>query len=218
MCLLAWVLLVIVIPSGATLVARLTSAVPEYQAVQQQSWEAWEAAVKGYNRRFPHPDNWIMSGQWSPGEPLMRAFEADQARARVLDQYEDQKITQVRFGERLACLSPAGFFRSAALSVTGSGVSHYRSFVDQSRRYRETLARFVDGVYPLGKTKPLFSNARSESFELEIKYDSVPKFEEKPISVRDGWSNAITSAGLLGLLNLIFFAATWLLFLRYDAR
>jgi hypothetical protein len=36
--------------------------------------------------------------------------------------------------------------------------------------------------------------------------------------VREGWATAIWDTGLLALLNVILFAATWALFMRYDAR
>jgi len=216
--LLLWVVLIIVIPSGAAITAKLLDQLPDQDAVSEQADRAFGEAVENHNRRYPHKDNWVMSGQWSPGESLERAVRAAEAEDRVLFDYDDQKVGQVRFGQELSRFSPAGLYQSAALSITGSGIVHYESFVRQSRRYREELKRFLETSYAFDKNYPNREGQDQISRGFKISYASLPKFEEQLLSVQEGWANAIWDAGLLALINVILFAATWALFVRYDAR
>jgi ABC-type transport system involved in multi-copper enzyme maturation permease subunit len=216
--LLVWVVLVIIIPSGATLTGNLLVDLPSAVMVQEEAQRAAAEARANYDRRHPHPDNWAMSGQWSPGEPLLRAFEVDDARNRILDRYEDQKIAQVGVSQNLSRLSPAGLYQSAALSISGSGILHYQSFSRQARRYRETLRNFVDVLCPGDKVRPSFATGTHPSVSLKIDFQAVPKFEEQRITIREGWNRAVWDTGVLALLNVVFFALTWVLFLRCDVR
>ncbi len=215
--LLVWVTLVIVIPSGASLTSKLWYSLPDEDNVVRQAAQAMEDAYKNHDKRYPHKDNWIVSGQWSPGESLDKAIEIDQARDREHFRYEDSKIAQVRFGQQLSRTSPTGLFQSAVSSITGSGILHYESFTRQARRYREELRDLVVENYPFDRSYP-HMEVREQIQNLKVDYQVVPKFEEKLLTVRDGWSRAIWDSGLLALLNVILFAATWALFLRYDAR
>jgi len=216
--LLLWVVLVIVIPSGAALTAKLLDRLPDQNVVLEDANRAFGEAVENHNRRYPHKDNFVMSGQWSPGEPLERAVRAAEAQDRVLFSYDDQKLGQVRFGQDLSRFSPAGLYQSAVLGITGSGIFHYESFLRQSRRYREDLKRFLEGSYAFGKNYPNMEGRDQISSGIKMSYDSVPKFQEQLLSVQEGWANAIWDTGLLALLNVILFAGCWALFVRYDAR
>lgn len=215
--LLVWVTLVIVMPSGASLVSKLWHALPDEDAVARQMRQDMDEAAKNHDKRHPHKDNWIVSGQWSPGESLAKAIAIAQAQDRHLFRYEDSKVQQVRFGQHLSRTSPAGLFQSAVSSITGSGILHYESFAGQARRYRDQLRTLVEENYPYDRVYPHFE-IRDEIARIKVDYQVVPKFEEKLLTVRDGWSKAIWDTGLLALLNAILFAATWVLFLRYDAR
>ncbi|MFB3903441.1 MAG: ABC transporter permease subunit [Acidobacteriota bacterium] len=215
--LLVWVTLVIVIPSGASLTSKLWYALPDEDAVNQRARQRSDDAARNHDRRYPHKDNWILSGQWSPGEPLAKAVARDEVFDRELFHYEDSKIEQVQLGQKLARTSPAGLFQSAVLGMTGSGIYHYYSFTRQARRYREALRQMVEENYPFDRFYPQHE-IREQIQTLRVDYQVVPKFEEKLLTVGEGWSKAVWDTGLLALLNVILFAATWAVFLRYDAR
>jgi ABC-type transport system involved in multi-copper enzyme maturation permease subunit len=214
--LLVWVVLVIVIPSGASLTSKLWKAVPDADSVAAQADRAWEEAKINFDKAHPNKEKGY-SGNWSPGESLLMAVNMATGFDRVYFNYEDQKISQVRFGQHVSRTSPAGLYQSAVLSITGSGLLHYESFARQARRYRDELRGLIEQNYPFDKVNAQ-PEIRDQISQLKVDYQVVPKFEEKLLSVREGWSKAIWDTGLLALLNVILFAATWVLFLRYDAR
>lgn len=215
--LLVWVTLVIVIPSGASLTSKLWYSLPDEDTVSRRASQSMEDAAINHNKRYPHEDNRFVSGQWSPGESLAKAIAIDLARDNELFRYEDSKIRQVRFGQHLARTSPAGLYQSALSSITGAGIPHYENFTRQARNYRDQLRRVVEENYPYDRVYP-HHEVRNEIAKLKVDYQIVPKFEEKALTVREGWSKAIWDTGLLALLNVILFAGTWVLFLKYDAR
>jgi ABC-type transport system involved in multi-copper enzyme maturation permease subunit len=217
--LLAWVVLVIVIPAGAALSAKLLVDVPDYDRIAEEAGRAEQEAIAEHNRRYPHPDNWAISGNWSPGEPLLRAFRVAEAGSAVRQRHEDRQISQVWLGQELARFSPAGLYNSAAVYLAGSGIAHYQSFVRQARRYRQELGRFVESQYPFNVAYPE-DGAKVQDFtrKQRIDFQSVPVFDERLMTISEGWTAATWDVGLLALLNVVLFAATWMLFLRYDVR
>ena len=51
-----------------------------------------------------------------------------------------------------------------------------------------------------------------------VDFDTVPKFQERDIALGQSLKLAIWDIGVLALFNLVFFAAAFVSFLRYDVR
>ena len=51
-----------------------------------------------------------------------------------------------------------------------------------------------------------------------VDFNTVPKFQEKDLALGQSLKLAIWDIGLLVLFNLVFFAASFASFLRYDVR
>jgi ABC-type transport system involved in multi-copper enzyme maturation permease subunit len=217
--LLIWVAAVIVIPAAGNLLARGLVKIPSQDRVLEEADRVWGEAKENYDRARPHPDNWIMSGGWSPGEPLLRAFEAWRAHQRVVRQYEDLQTDQVLLGQRIARMSPAALFSETLEEIAETGVFHYRSFLGEVRRYRETLAEYVSRKFPFDPSTPMHNEkVRQELEKMKLDFDSVPKFEDRFAPAAETSRQALGNAGILALLNLVLFAATYVSFLRYDVR
>jgi ABC-2 type transport system permease protein len=217
--LLVWVVLVVVIPAVGNLLARGFIKVPQQDQVQEEAERAFGETIQNYNRSHPHPDNWIASGQWSPGEPLLRAFEANQARSRVMQSYQERLLEQVTLGRRIAAISPAALFSQSLEIAVESGISHYRKFMELARRYREALGEFLDRIYPLDKAYPLDrSKTDRVLLDMKLSFDSIPKFEDRFASMGEAGSQLVWNGGILLALNVLLFVAAYLSFLRYDVR
>ncbi len=218
--LLIWVTAVIVIPAAGNLVARLLVKIPSQDRVTEDSGRFAEEAFQNYNRARPHPDNWIMSGNWSPGEPLQRAFEVARAEGRAVEAYEDSQINQVMLGQKIARISPAALFSETLEEIAETGVFHYMKFMDEARRYRDTLGEYVSQHFPFDRASPLHrdDNARRVLTDMKLDFASIPKFEDRFSAAADITARVIGKAGILALMNIVLFAAAYLSFLRYDVR
>ena len=51
-----------------------------------------------------------------------------------------------------------------------------------------------------------------------VDFAAVPKFQERDLGLGESLRLAVWDIGLLALFNLVFFAATFVSFLRYDVR
>jgi ABC-type transport system involved in multi-copper enzyme maturation permease subunit len=51
-----------------------------------------------------------------------------------------------------------------------------------------------------------------------VDFDTVPKFQERDLAIGQSLKLTIWDVGLLVLFNLVFFAASFVSFLRYDVR
>ncbi len=217
--LLIWVILVVVIPAAGNLIARGVLKLPLEDQVFEEADRAFGETVENYNRLNPHPDNWIMSGKWSPGEPLLRAFAAERAWSRVYQAYQDRLVAQVMLGKRIAGISPAALLGQTLEAVNDSGIYHYRDFLRSARQYREELGNFLDMKYPLKKVYPLDRNATDNVVvNMKLDFASIPKFEDRFVSMRDAAGQSLWSAAALVLINLVLFGAAHFSFLRYDVR
>ncbi|MGA2261744.1 MAG: ABC transporter permease [Acidobacteriota bacterium] len=217
--LLAWVLLIVVIPAAGNLIARGLVRLPTEDRIEEDAERAYGEAAEVYNQRHPHPDNWIMSGRWSPGEPLLRAFEAHQAWGRVFQAWQDSKVAQVKWGREIASFSPAGLLIEALESTVESGITHYENFQKSARRYQQELASYVDRKYPLDKVSPLNRETTDPVIaRMKLDFESIPKFEDRQAPVSDAAGPVLRSAGILALINVVLFAAAFVSFLRYDVR
>lgn len=218
--LLIWVAAVIVIPAAGNLLARGLVKIPSTDQMMEEAERVAAEAFENYNRARPHRDNWIMSGNWSPGEPLLRAFEVWRAHDRVVQQYEDLQTDQVLLGQKIARISPAALFSETLEEIAETGVFHYRNFVSETRRYRETLGEYVSRKFPFDPATPLHNdpNVRQALENMKLDFDSVPKFEDHFAPAAESSRQALGKAGILALINLVLFAATYVSFLRYDVR
>ncbi len=217
--LLIWVSLVIVVPAAGNLAARGLAKIPAEDTVAENAERAADEIVNRYNRLNPHPDNWIMSGSWSPGEPLRRAIEADQARNRVYFAYQDEKAFQVKFGRRIAAFSPAALLAQNLECIAESGISHYEKFVSGARRYQQQLATYLDSKYPLDKVNPVNRDKTDPVIaRMKLDFGSIPKFEDRTAPLSETAGLVLRCASVLAFLSIALFAATFVAFLRYDVR
>lgn len=217
--LLIWVFLVIVIPAAGNLLARGLIDIPAQDRVSEEAARAFEEARKIYEQEHPHPDNWIMSGKWSPGESLRRAFVAHQAEGRVLQAYQDSKLSQIKFGRKIAVFSPSALLTETLERTIGSGIARYENFLKSARRYQQALAVYLDSKYPLDKVGMVNRNTTDAVIaRMKLDFDSIPKFEDQPAPVSGAAGAALRGAAILALINVALFVAAIVSFLRYDVR
>lgn len=146
----------------------------------------------------------------------------------VMQQREEghnQRVAQALAGRRFACLSPIIIYQRASEAVAGTGIHRCSNLWEQINRYKNQLKEYIlsqDSEDP-GSLHLLFCiddlvkdwNAISKK---PVDYDTVPKFQEKDLTLGESLKLAIWDIGLLALFNLVFFAAAFVSFLRYDVR
>ena len=144
---------------------------------------------------------------------------------QVRDDHHNRLLAQALSGRNLTCISPVAIYQRASEAVAGTGINRCADIYRQVREYKAALKEYVrskdlEDPASLHLVNPELSTARSwrTISHNPVDFDTVPKFQERDLGLGQSLKLAIWDIGLLALFNLVFFAASFILFLRYDVR
>ncbi|MEW6754743.1 MAG: ABC transporter permease subunit [Candidatus Latescibacterota bacterium] len=217
-CLLAWALLVVVVPNLGGLLASSAGKLSGPQEVWQRADAAWDEARQRYDQQHPSPMAWVYSGNWSPGEPLHRAVLMDEAKERVYLDWITRMLTQARTGRDLTRIAPAAVYRHGMEALAGSGLEHFARFLEQARRYRQELRDFLQRKYPLDPDAPFSSEANRQANAIPVAFEEIPRFQERLPGPAEAARDAAPDALLLALWVTVACSGACASFLRADVR
>jgi ABC-type transport system involved in multi-copper enzyme maturation permease subunit len=228
--LLAWVVLIVLIPGLGRIVSDISSESPTQEELERALTEAHEQ-VDGYvisgkygdraGSFHPDLDNPINN---PPGRARYDNARTD-ARNRVLEGHYNQMTAQAFAGRNFTCMSPASIYRRASEAIAGTGISRCVSLYQQIKQYQADLKEYIRGkdqedpdslhlLIPFDYAVKSWGTISKKP----VDFDSVPKFQERDLGLGESLQLAIWDIGLLVLFNLVFFAASFVSFLRYDVR
>ena len=144
---------------------------------------------------------------------------------KMIDEHMNQIIEQVAVGRRFTRISPTEIYRKACETIAGPGIGRFSELRRQISRYQADLKDYVrsrDAEDP-NSLHLLYDEMYTAQVWRTIShhpvdFDTVPKFQERDLALGLSLKLAIWDIGLLVLFNLVFFAATFVSFLRYDVR
>jgi ABC-type transport system involved in multi-copper enzyme maturation permease subunit len=228
--LLAWVGLVILIPCFGRAVSDIF-----YKAPSDAVW------TRRYSEMLDQLDREAQAGKFGknalgfnadPNHPSVNPPAAarywNAFAAGIMQQREEghnQRVAQALAGRKFACLSPMVLYQQASEAIAGTGIHRCINIWEQISRYKSQLKEYVrsndaddpNSLHLLFFDEYLVENWNAIS-DKPVDFDTVPKFQEKDLALGESLRLAIWDIGLLALLNLVFFAASFVSFLRYDVR
>jgi ABC-type transport system involved in multi-copper enzyme maturation permease subunit len=217
--LLAWAVIVVIIPDIGGTIATNLRELPSSEIVRRNARAARDKERQEYNARHPNAGRWE-SGNWSPRENLGRAMAVDDAGMDVYSDYLDTMLSQVRFGYNVTRISPTVIYRRAVETVAASGIDHIESFMKQARRYRSVLRDFLLDHYPLNIHRQ-HDDQRKFTEALSTRTFAaadVPKFHDAPIPMEDSMKNSMWDIAILFIFNIALLMAAYISFLYRDVR
>jgi len=120
---------------------------------------------------------------------------------------------QTKLAKSIACVSPYANFVYLATDLTGTGLRSLDYFERIKREYGNQLWAYVEKkVQDAMKKDPTF---KTNSF-LDV--SDRPRFVFKEEPLRDKLDAVLPYWGILVLFNVVFFAAAFAGFMRYDVR
>ncbi|MFB3903442.1 MAG: ABC transporter permease subunit [Acidobacteriota bacterium] len=223
--------------------AKRTLPMPERRFEYMKGWRVYSGGLP-YPMRFYYSPReiieWELQGlkRYLP----MEIEYADKIHAVYMN-YEKQLEAQARLARILARLSPAWSYYNTASSLAATDAASQMAFLTQARRYRNQLMDYLsskDGLFSyrfFTRREPkTFKSAaeldllktQGDRLDQEIGpgWDSVPPldlrdrppFNQSTLGVRDSLFNSLSDLILLVFLNLAFFLAAHVCFLRTDVR
>ncbi|MEJ2701426.1 MAG: ABC transporter permease subunit [Sedimentisphaerales bacterium] len=226
--LLAWVVAVILLPSFARIVFDVSVEEPTEQELQRQINEAREEIWDNSERYGKNAGS--MSNDLSnpinnpPARARLQAAVMD-ATNQLQQEYHTKWLGQAIARRNFACLSPAVIYQRACEAVAGTGIMRCADLYKQVKRYGMDLKEFVrsrdtedpQSLHLIGPTSNMARSWRTISHD-PVDFDSIPKFQEHPMTLGQSLRLAVWDIGLLILINLGLFAGAFVSFLRYDVR
>jgi ABC-type transport system involved in multi-copper enzyme maturation permease subunit len=226
--LLVWVVLIILVPSlGRIFTDRLhrSPSVEEFdraisEAIQQVD-DDMGAGKFGERAGARSPD----PKACNPPARARYANAGADAVNQVIEEHHNKMVAQAFVGRNLTCISPAVIYQRASEAIAGVGINHIVNIFRQIKQYQGQLKDYIRDV---DREDPeslhlLFDEEHTVAewnaiSKRPVNFESVPKFQERDLAFGQSLKLAIWDIGLLALFNLVFFAAAFVSFLRYDVR
>ena len=224
--LLVWVGLVILMPS----VGRIASDLSSKNTTQVELHRKLDEASKQISSdKFGENAGSMATDLKSPmnNPPAHGRYMTAQMNAKnqVLDEHHREMVAQVSTGRNWACLSPVVIYQRVSEAIAGTGINHCVNLRRQIGRYQDDLKQYIrgedakdpDSLHLIFPEEQCARSWKTISHK-PVDFATVPKFQERDLALGESLRLAVWDIGVLALFNLVFFAASFVSFLRYDVR
>jgi len=228
--LLVWVALVVLAPSFGRIVSDVssqgTTQVELRRRLDEASRQVDDQAHAGVFGEYAGnmSTNLKDPGNNPPARARYRTASVN-ARNQVMEEHHRALLTQVAAGWNLTCFSPVVIYRRATEAIAGTGISHCVSLRRQIQRYQDGLLQYIrdedskdpDSLHLIFPEEGCASSWGTISHQ-PVDFATVPQFQERDVALGESLRVAVWDIGLLVLFNLVFFAAAFVSFMKYDIR
>ncbi|HUU13124.1 MAG TPA: ABC transporter permease subunit [Terriglobia bacterium] len=220
LCLVAWVLLVGIIPKFAVLAATHLAPAESLQEFELKKLQIHRRGSMDAQAEF---NKYIE--EYGGRMPPLELYEKSSARVRnwqnqelrkLEDHYLQQRERQARTALMLSRFSPAGSASYAAMSLAGTGLERDFRFRAALREYRSQFTAYYDR-----KSRELVditSRKQIPNTMVELDFTDMPSLSFTEQSLDSALDAALPDLGSLAVWALVLFAIAYFRFLRYDVR
>jgi hypothetical protein len=168
--------------------------------------------------------NLSWEGNNPPARARMRNAGAN-AKNQAREDHHNKMLAQTITGRNFTCVSPTVIYQRASEAIAGTGINRCVELQRQIKEYQANLKEYIlakdaedpKSLHLLFPEDYLVEAWRAISHN-PVDFATVPKFQERDQALGQSLKLAIWDIGLLVLFNLVFFAAAFVSFLRYDVR
>ena len=227
--LVVWIVSVMIIPRASVLLAGRAVEVPSVDELGAQKaayntdlWESFRndlTSYKGINDvdidAMMTNFNKFMDSLTTDRDDKMDAFAS-----RLNEQRYNRQIQQQRVALNLARVSPATSLSLATADLAGTSLKLKERYHDETVAYQQAFGEFLHEKTGLnvGGRMIVIRSGDEEDQKEPIQVAEIPVFRPQSSSLEAAIESAAVNMGLLAIFNLIFFAAAFVSFGRYDAR
>jgi len=211
--LLAWAVLIVIIPQSSYLVASKVVDIPAADAVWQRrhaletdlSKRLQERGITQRGLELGRADGYAMEKEYAR---LRR--ETEREKERIILESRRQELRQFAVARGVSLISPGFAFQFSVEAALGTGVMRLEHFFRQARRYRHVLREFVRARDAADRDSPHILFLARYMSQKELDPREIPRFKENPLSVGEGvQAGRVPIAILVIETALAFFFAFW---------
>ncbi|MFC1635970.1 ABC transporter permease subunit [Planctomycetota bacterium] len=227
--LLIWVVVVVLIPSFGRIISEVSGKAPNPADLERKlgeiSAEMWNKADELFGKGAGYMSTVRSNPANKPAARGRLKTATTNAKNHARDDHHNKMLAQAFSGRNFTCISPVVIYQRASEAIAGTGINHVLNIQRQISEYRDSLKEYIrskdaedpDSLHLIVPDSGCALYWRTISHD-PVDFDSVPKFQERDLALGQSLKLAIWDIGLLALFNLVFFAAAFVSFLRYDPR
>ncbi|MFC1604981.1 ABC transporter permease [Planctomycetota bacterium] len=228
MLLLIWVVVVVLIPSFGRIISEVSGKAPNPTELERRlvgiETDVWSNTSKYGERAGSMSTNPKNPNNNPPARARLKTALTNM-KNKAREDYQNKMLAQAFTGRNLTCFSPTVIYQRASEAIVSTGINHIVSLKGQIKEYQAGLKEYIrseDAEDP--DSLHLIFPARGEATYWRtishnpVDFSTVPKFQERDLGLGESLRLAVWDIGVLALFNLVFFAASYVSFLRYDVR
>jgi ABC-type transport system involved in multi-copper enzyme maturation permease subunit len=222
--LFAWVLIVMVIPKAAVIVAGQVKPIPSVHEItakkdaflQQVQSEGQKTAIEwvGKNRADAQKDPKAFQDKYLKYIQDLNSeltTKIDENNAALERDYQQRKRAQQTLAVNLSRISPASALTFGSMTLARTGVDEYDRFLASVRAYKPIYSKWANSK--------LAEGINMQTGEMgKIKIDDMPQHVYQPEWLSRSLVRTIPDFALLVVMIIAFFVGAYVSFLRYDVR
>ena len=219
--LLAWVALILAVPSMAPYVTSEFIGSPsrdsidrELSKIRVEADKTWDRMVREKRKEAGNWEFWG-SDEWQATRKEHWGAVRD-ASQKIEDDYMAQVRELTSVSSLVARLSPLTSFQLSSLNMAGAGVEQETRFVDALKEYSNSWEAYSEGKKEaLNKAD---GEEQSEADDARWALDDYPRFKFDYMDFTDRLSLVYVDVLLLAVWNIVFFMLAYIAFLRYGVH
>jgi ABC-2 type transport system permease protein len=229
--LVVWIVMVLIIPRTSVLISGRAVDVPSIDQVDYAkgkfSRQIFAEQMKEMNEFIqdnPMTDDHLAfmtkMNDFSKEQGTIREQKMNIFTQQLNEDRRNKSETRQRLALSLARISPTASFSLAAADLASTSLDLRTSYLESANEYRAQYAEFMveQGVDDSGFRISFGHRNDEEEPPPPIETRELPVFEYSPPSAGEAISESLPDLGLLMLFNIVFFAGSFVAFLRYDVR
>ena len=227
--LLVWIVSVILLPSFCRIIFDISYKEPTQTELERRLDETGKQIWDNHEKYGKNAGSWSSDVNDPSLNPPARARlrnAMNDAANQIRQDHHNKLLAQAFARRNVASISPAVVYQRACEAIAGTGMNRCVNLYEQVIQYGPQLKEFIRSkdsedpeslhlINPGSET--VHGNWRAISHK-PVDFDAIPKFQERPMTLTQSLRVAIQDIGFLVMFNLVFFAAAFVSFLRYDVR
>lgn len=233
--LIIWVLCIHVIPRASVLLAARSVKVP---SVDEQAYQKSTLGLQLADEFFDGMSNFEGGTSDLPPDQFATVFneyidslsdirtsKMDELTKRLNEDRRNRQMMQEKLAFAIARISPATSLTLASANLAGTSLALKNNLTGEAVNYQNQFGQFIKdktGMNPGGFLRVKVSVQYDGEGEPEkpepIDPNEIPKFDFKKPTLAQAVNSSLTDMGILAFFNLLFFAGTFVAFVKYDLR
>ena len=218
-----WVTFIFIAPKVAVILAQNIKPIPSvHEITAQKDAFLQEIQMEVQNRRQEYLRRNPNPMATPEDQEKVRAFlselqtyatsQLDERNAKLERDYQAQRDAQYDLSVRLSLISPASALSFGAMNLARTGIDDHERFVNSLKMYKPLFTTWANEQI-IGNLNMNQSSTMSRPDISDMPHHSYVKS-----SFRDSVARAIPEFTVLALMIILFYAAAFVSFLRYDVR